>query len=230
MDIINWLIAPDNWTGAGSIPYQIGMHLLYTFIALFVALLIAIPSGIYIGHTGKGERLAMGIANSLRALPTLGLLILIVLLISPLIPNQLAFVIPALVVLVLLAVPPILAGVVTGIQLVDPDAIDAARGLGFTNQQIIWRVEVPCALPLSLSGVRGATLQVVSTATVAAYVSLEGLGRYIIDGQAGNDFPEMLGGAALIAILALLLELFFVGLTKVIVSKGLTRVETTGSV
>lgn len=223
MDVIGWLVDPANWTGAGSIPFRVLMHLLYSGIALLIAALVAVPLGIFVGHTGKGESLIMGSVNAMRALPTLGLLILLVLLIAPAIANNLAFVIPALIVLVLLAIPPILSGVASGIRAIDRSVIDAARGMGYSTAQIVWRIEIPCALPLTLSGMRGATLQVVSTATVAAYVSLDGLGRFIIDGRAGNDYAQMAGGSLVLAVLAIALEIGFAVLGRALVSPGLTR-------
>ena len=227
MNILEWIIDPANWSGDGSIPFQTMMHLIYSVAALVLALLIAVPLGVYIGHTGKGESLIMGSANAMRALPTLGLLILLVLIIAPKIGNSLAFVIPTLIVLILLAVPPILGGVVSGIQAIDRSVIDAARGMGLSDRQIIWKVELPCALPLTLSGVRGATLQVVSTAVVAAYVSLDGLGRFIIDGRAANDYAEMAGGSLIIALLAVALELSFAFASSRLISPGLTRRKVT---
>jgi osmoprotectant transport system permease protein len=113
--------------------------------------------------------------------------------------------------------------VASGIRAIDRSVIDAARGMGFSTARIVWKIEIPCALPLTLSGIRGATLQIVSTATVAAYVSLDGLGRFIIDGRAGNDYAEMAGGAIVLAALAILLELGFAALGRVLVSPGLTR-------
>lgn len=223
MDIFGWLTDPANWTGSGSIPFQVMMHLIYSLISLAVAALIAIPLGIYVGHTGNGESLIMGTVNAVRALPTLGLLILLVLVIAPVFSSNLAFVIPSLIVLVLLAVPPILSGVASGIRAIDRSVIDAARGMGYSTWQIIFKIEIPCALPLALSGVRGATLQIVSTATVAAYVSLDGLGRFIIDGRAANNYSEMAGGSLVLAILAIALELGFAALTIALVSPGLTR-------
>jgi len=223
MTLLDWLIDPANWTGAQGIPTQIGFHLLYTAISLAIASAIAIPLGIFIGYTGKGEMLVAGAANALRALPTLGLLVLLFLVLAPVIAGQLVFVVPTIVVLVLLAVPPILTGTYTGIQSADPAAVDAARGMGYTRPQILWRVQLPCALPLLISGLRGSTLQVVSTATVAAYVGLQGLGRYIIDGRAQANFAEMAGGALLVALLALALELLFSVLGRVLVSPGLRR-------
>jgi osmoprotectant transport system permease protein len=223
MSVVGWFTDPANWTGAGGIPAQMGQHLLYTGIALVIACAIAIPLGIAVGYTGKGERLVAGSANALRALPTLGLLILLFLLVSPVVPGQLVYVVPTIVVLVLLAVPPILTGTYTGIQSADPDAVGAARGLGYTRMQILRHVQLPCALPLLLSGIRSSTLQVVSTATVAAYLGLQGLGRYIIDGRAQADFFQMAGGAILVAALAFALEIAFTLLGTLIVSPGLRR-------
>lgn len=223
MDIIQWLIDPANWQGQYSIPRQTLMHLVYSFIALAAALVIAVPLGMFIGHTGKFESLIMGSVNAMRALPTIGLLILLVLVMAPRLGSSLAFVIPALIVLVLLAVPPILSGVASGIRAIDRDTIDAAYGLGYSTWQVVWKVELPCAMPLTMSGIRSAMLQIVSTATVAAYVSLAGLGRFIIDGRASNDYPQMAGGSILLIILAILLELLFVVVTRTVVSPGLLR-------
>lgn len=223
MNVLDWLTDPAHWTGSSGIPVQIGFHLLYTVISLAIASAIAVPLGIYIGFTGKGEAIVAGSANALRALPTLGLLILLFLVLAPVIAGQLVFVVPTIIVLVLLAIPPILTGTYTGIQSADEAAVDAARGMGYTRTQLLWRVQMPCALPLLISGLRGSTLQVVSTATVAAYLGLQGLGRYIIDGRAQADFAQMAGGALLVALLALSLELLFNLLGKVLVSPGLRR-------
>lgn len=221
MKILNWFLDPAHWSGADGVPTQVGYHLLYSGAALLVALAIAVPLGIYVGYTGRGEFLVAGVANALRALPTFGLLVLVVMLVAPLIGSRLAFVAPTIAVLVLLAVPPILTGTYAGINGADPGAVGAARGMGYTRPQILTRVQLPCALPLLLSGVRNATLQIVSTATVAAYVSLKGLGRYIIDGRASSDYAQMAAGAVLVAVVALLLELMFLALERLLVSPGL---------
>lgn len=226
--MLDFFFDPENWSGGNGIPMRTLAHLAYTFIALGIAAAIAVPLGILIGVTGRGEALIAGLANALRALPTLGLLILIVMLVAPLISSSLAFTIPAIIVLVLLAVPPILTGTYSGIQNADRNAVQAARGMGYTTGQILWRVQVPMALPLIMSGLRGALLQVVSTATVAAFVSLGGLGRYIIDGRATQDYPQMLAGALLVAVLALALELLFMLLERFVVSPGLQRKTTSG--
>ena len=222
MDVFSWLTDPANWSGSGSIPFQTVTHLWYSAVTVLVAAAIAVPLGVFIGHTGKGESLIMGSVNAMRALPTIGLLILLVLIFAPIRANRLAFVIPALIVLVLLAVPPILSGVASGIRAIDRSAIDAARGMGYSTWQIVWKIELPCALPLALSGIRASTLQVVSTATVAAFVSLQGLGRFIIDGRAGNNYAEMAGGAILLIVLAIVLEGVFALVARISISPGLT--------
>lgn len=227
MNVVEWLTSSANWTGSDGIPAQIAYHVLYSAIALLVATAIAVPAGIYIGYTGKGERLVAGLANAFRALPTLGLMVLLFLVLSPVVGGRFVYVVPAVVVLVLLAVPPILTGTYSGIQNADADAVGAARGLGYTQSQILQHVQLPCSLPLLLSGIRSATLQIVSTATVAAFLGLQGLGRYIIDGRAQGDFSQMAGGAIIVALLALGLELGFVLVSRWAISPGLTRRTST---
>jgi osmoprotectant transport system permease protein len=223
VNIVGWFTDPAHWTGSGGIPAQVGFHLLYSGVALLAALAIAVPLGIVIGYTGRGEALIAGFANALRALPSLGLLVLLFLIISPVVTGRLVYVLPTIVVLVLLAVPPILTGTYAGIQSADPDAVGAARGMGFTKRQILLRVQLPCALPLMVSGVRSSTLQIISTATIAAYLGLQGLGRFILDGRATANFSEMAGGAILVAVLAIVLEFTFAWLGRIIVSPGLRR-------
>jgi osmoprotectant transport system permease protein len=229
VNILDWFTDPANWTGSGGIPSQIGYHLMYSAVALLAAMAIGVPLGVYIGYTGRGEALVAGFANALRALPSLGLLILLFLIISPVVTGKLVYVLPTIVVLVLLAVPPILTGTYAGIQNADPDAVGAARGMGFTKSQILLRVQLPCALPLMISGVRASTLQILSTATIAAYLGLQGLGRFILDGRATANFAEMAGGAILVAVLAIVLEFSFAWLGRIIVSPGLRRVASKDS-
>ena len=223
MSITAWFTDPAQWAGADSIPVQIGWHMLYSVIAMAIAFIIAFPLGVYIGHTGKGESVIVGIANAFRALPTLGLLIFMVLILAPRFSSRLAFVIPAMIVLIILAIPPILNGTRQGIRSIDQSVIDAARGMGLDQRQMIFQLEIPCAAPLIVSGLRSATLQVVSTASVAAYVSLNGLGRYIIDGRAANDYAQMAGGAILMAVLAIVVDLLISWGGNRTVSPGLTR-------
>ncbi|MDR2378186.1 MAG: ABC transporter permease subunit [Bifidobacteriaceae bacterium] len=221
--MIDYLLDPAHWTGPGGVGTLVGEHLFYTAVALAVAGIIGVPVGLYVGHTGRGTFLIAGFANALRALPTLGLVVLLVMVLAPVFASGLAFVVPSIAVLVLLAVPPIMTNTYAGVRAVDPAAVDAAVGMGLRPLRVLFSVQTPCAMPLILSGFRGATLQVISTATVAAYVSLGGLGRLIIDGRAQNDYDKMLGGAVLVAMLALLVDLTLGLLGRVAVSPGLRR-------
>lgn len=221
--MIDWFLDPGHWHGEEGILPLLAQHIGYSSVALLIAFLIAFPVGCYTGHTGKGETILIGATNALRSLPSFGLIILLVILLSGAFESDLAFIVPCIVVLVALALPPIALGVHAGIRAVDPNVRDAAIGIGLTRFQVLVQVELPCALVLILSGVRSATLQIVSTATIAAYVSLGGLGRLIIDGRAANDFSQMVAGAVLVALLALFIDVLFALGEKHIVSAGLTR-------
>ncbi|BBZ50535.1 ABC transporter permease [Mycobacterium heidelbergense] len=196
---VSYLLTADNWTGPVGLAARTLEHLEYTAIAVGASALIAVPVGLIIGHTGRGTLLVAGAVNGLRALPTLGVLLLGVLLFG-------LGVGPPLVALMLLGIPSLLAGTYAGIANVEPTVVDAARAMGMTEAQVLLRVEVPNALPLILGGLRNATLQVVATATVAAYASLGGLGRYLIDGINERQFHLALVGALMVAALALILD------------------------
>lgn len=219
--IVGWLTDGSHWSGPAGILARLVEHLTYSGISLLIAAVIAIPIGLLVGHSGRA-RWAVSVINALRAVPSLGLLFAITLLVGPLFTSDLAFVIPSVVVLVLLAVPPILSGTYAGVDQVDPAARDAAKGMGMTGGEVLRKVEIPCALPLLLSGLRSSALQVIATATIAAAVSLGGLGRFIIDGLASQDYPQMAGGALLVAALALAVDLLFAALQRAVVSPGLT--------
>ncbi|GAA2818595.1 ABC transporter permease [Kribbella solani] len=212
-----WQFLTDsyNWSGNEGIWARIVEHLWYTFAALGLSVLIGLPIGLRIGHTRRGAFLAINTGNAARALPSLGLLMLAVLL-----TDQIGF-LPVLIALVALGIPPILASTYAGLSGVDPATIDAARGMGMTGREILTKVEIPIGLPLIISGIRSATLQIVSTATIAALVSLGGLGRYVIDGLKLRDFPQMFTGALLVALMALLLDALFALIGRITVSPGL---------
>lgn len=219
MGILSFLFDPENWSGSTGIPDRLVEHLGYTVLTLVIALLIAIPVGAWIGHTGRGGFVVVGLANGLRALPTLGLLVLIVG------ATGLGLLGP-IAALVILAVPPILAGTYAGVRNVDAAVVDAARGMGMRGREVLFGVELPNALPLIIGGVRSAVLQVVSTATIAAYVALGGLGRFIIDGLAVRDFPQMVAGSVLVALLSIVADLLLAGLQRLLVSPGLRAAPT----
>ena len=219
--VFQWLTDPAQWSGPDGIPTRTFQHLGYSAVTLLIAAMIAIPLGLVVGHTGRGRSLVT-VANALRAVPSLGLLFAISLWLGPKIQGSLAFVIPSVIVLVLLAIPPILSGTYAGIEAVDPAARDAAKGMGMRGPEVLRVVELPCALPLLMSGLRSAALQVIATATIASSVSLGGLGRYLIDGLASNQYEVMAGGAICVAALALLIDLAMAGLQRAVVSPGLT--------
>ena len=207
--LLEWFSAPAQWSGPNAIPARVLEHLGYTLLAVVIAAVIALPLGALIGHTRRGELAVVGVANGLRALPELGVLVLFVLLLGlGLLPPTLA--------LVLLAIPPMLAGAYSGVAGADPGAVDAARGMGMRESQILLQVELPSAVPLVLGGVRFATLQVIATATIAAYVGLGGLGRYILDGFSVRDYPQVLGGALIVAVLSIVVELVLQGLGRLV--------------
>lgn len=219
--LVAWLADSANWSGELGITNRIDEHLRYTAVTLLIGLLISVPIGLYVGHTGRARWLVTW-TNAIRAVPSLGLLFAVSMFVGPLIQSDLAFVIPSIVVLVLLAIPPLLSGIYAGIESVDQSVRDAARGMGMTEWQVLWRAEVPGALPLVISGLRSATLQVIATATIAASVSLGGLGRFLLDGLAARDAAMMVGGAVLVAALALLADGFLALVQRYAVSPGIS--------
>lgn len=212
----DWVTTSAHWQGSDSIPQQIIAHLGYTVLPLLIAALIGIPLGVAIGHTGRGAVLVVNLANAWRAIPTLGLLILLAVYLGF---SILTWLIP----LVVLAIPPIIINAYEGVAGVDPDVKDAAKGMGMTPWQQVTRVELPIALPLLLVGLRTATIFVVATATIAAYIGLGGLGRFIIDGLASNDYGPVAGGALLVVLLAVLVLALFAVLNRLVVPVGLRK-------
>jgi osmoprotectant transport system permease protein len=217
LDAFAWLFSADRLTGSQPLPLAIGQHLFYTFVSVLIASLIAIPLGWLIGHTGRGREIAVGISGAARALPSFGLILLLVLLFGVL--NK---PVAAVTAFVLLAIPSILAGAYAGFEAVDRDPIDAGRAMGMTERQVFWRIEVPLGLPLLIGGLRSATLQVVATVVLAAYANLGGLGHYIIQGVPLRRFDQILGGAIAIIALALLLDGLFAVIQRLVVPHGVT--------
>jgi osmoprotectant transport system permease protein len=215
-DLIQWLTAPGQWSGPAGIPVRTVQHLWYSLVATAIAAAIALPIGVGIGHLGRGGLLAINLSNLGRALPSLGIIILVFTLVG-------FGVVPVLVALTALAIPPIVTNSYVGMRSVDRDVREAAEGMGMTGWQVLWRVELPVAMPLIMAGIRTSTVQVVATATLAAFVGLGGLGRYLIDGFAQRDLPQVLGGAVLVAVLSLLTELVLGRVQTLVVSKGLAE-------
>lgn len=220
--VISWFSQATTWTGPESIPTRVAEHLVYSFLALAVAAIVAIPLGLHFGHARKGEIFVLTTANSIRALPTLGLLTLVVIAAG-------IGILPPLIALVVLAVPPMLVNAFEGIRAVDQTIVDAAKGVGMTSRSILWKVELPVALPFVLLGMRLAAIQVVSAATIAAYVGLGGLGRFIFDGMGRRDFGQVAGGSVVIAVVAIGIEVAFIVLAAVVTSPGITKRRVLGT-
>jgi osmoprotectant transport system permease protein len=213
----NWVTTDANWHGSGSIPQQLVAYLGYSALPLLIAALIGVPAGVAIGHRGgKRAVVVINIANAWRAIPTLGLLILLAVFLGF---SPLTWLLP----LVVLAIPPILVNAYEGVAAVDPSVKDAARGMGMTPWQQVTRVEIPNALPLILVGLRTAAIFGVATATIAAYIGLGGLGRFIIDGLASDQYGPVAGGALLVVILAVLVLALFAGLSRLVIPAGLRK-------
>ncbi len=216
LDAIAFIFDPANLMGEKGILPRLLDHLLYTGLSLGVALLIGIPVGLLIGHTGKGKNLVIALTGAFRALPTFGLLLFIILFTG-------LGLWPLLSVLAILAIPPIIAGAYSGLDSVNRETIDSARAIGMTEWQILGKVELPLALPLILGGIRSATLQIIATATIAAYVGLTGLGRFLIEGLAYHDYTIAFAGAILVAALALAADGLLAVIQKLVVPHGVSR-------
>jgi osmoprotectant transport system permease protein len=205
-----------HWHGYDGIPQRLLEHIQYSVLALALAAAIGLPVGLLTGHTGRGGNALAFIATAARALPSFGLLVLIVIVMG-------FGLLPVMIPLVILAVPPILVTTYEAVRTVDPSPVDAARGMGMHESRILFQVELPVALPLILSGLRSAAIQIVSTATIAAYVSLGGLGRYIVDGLYQRNYEKVVGGATLVAVLALVTLAVFWAVGRLAVSPGVRR-------
>ena len=221
VEALAWLFSPDRLIGSAPLPTAIATHLFYTFLSVLIAAAIAMPLGWLIGHTGRGREVAVALSGAARAVPSFGLILLLVLVIGVLHKPE-----AAVTAFVLLAIPSILAGAYAGIEAIDRRVIDAARAMGMTQWQLFFKVELPLGLPLLIGGLRSAVLQVVATVTLAAYVNLGGLGYYIIQGVPLRRFDQILGGALVIIALALVLDGLFALIQHLVVPRGVTAGRT----
>lgn len=224
LDAIRWLFDPANYV-AGTIsplPIQdrVGEHLWYTFVAVLISALIALPLGLFIGHTGRGRQFVIGFTGMMRALPTLGLLMALFLIVGATVPFTQAAFLASIIALVILAIPSTLAGAYAGVESVDPQTIDAGRAMGMTEMQILFRIEIPLSLPLIIAGIRASALQVIATAVIASYISLGGLGTIISSGIGLNDNQRILGGAILVTALALVVDGVLAIIQRLVTRRG----------
>lgn len=213
-EVIRWFADPAHWQGSTGIPAYTLEHAGYMLISIAIGAAIALPIGIGLGHSGRGGLLAINLTNIGRAVPAFGVIIFVFLLVG-------YGLVPVIVALVALAIPPMVTNSYVGMREVDPAVRQAAKALGMTGWQRLWRVELPIATPLIMAGVRTSAVQVMSTATLAAYVGLGGLGRYLIDGLQLRDMAQVLVGAILVALLAIVTELVFALLQRLVTARGL---------
>jgi len=206
-DVLAWFADPAHWRGDDGIPVRVWEHVQLSGVAVAIAAAIALPLGLYLGHTGRGGFIAINVANIGRALPSLALIAL-GLVASIALGLGLGFW-PTLFALVPLALPPILTNTFVAMRAVDADTIEAARGMVLRETQVLRQVELPLALPLILGGVRTAAVNVVATATLGALVAGGALGRYIVDGLALQEYDRLFAGALLVALLAIVTEATF---------------------
>ncbi len=219
-DVVDWFTTAEHWRGDLGVPHRLTEHALMSGAAVVTAMLIGLPLGIWLGHRGRGGAVAINLTNVGRAIPSLAILAL----------TQQAIGLrgwpgfgarPAFVALVALAVPPLVTNAYVGMRGVDRDVVEAARGMGMTGGELLRRVELPIALPLVMAGVRTAAVQVVATATLAAVTAWGGLGRFIVDGFGQQDNAQIIAGALLVALMALVTELVLARVQRAIVSDGL---------
>lgn len=212
-DALAWLLDPAHWAGPDGVGVRLFEHVGYSLVAVLIASALAVPAGWWVGHTRRGRALAVGLSGAARALPTLGVVTLLGILLGiGLVGPMVAFVV--------LALPSVLAGAYSGVEAVDPLATDAARAAGMTEAQVLARVEIPLGLPLLVGGVRSAFLQVVATATLAAYVGAGGLGRFLFLGLKTQDYPMMLASSLLVVALALACDMAFALLQRLATPAG----------
>ena len=218
-----WLADPSHWSGTDGIPSRILEHLMISGLTTLAAVLIALPVGVVLGHMHRGGFLAINVANLGRALPSMALLALML---------PLAFSLrlglgfwPTFLALVPLGIPPILTNSYVAVREVDRDVVESARGMGLREDQVLRQVELPIAAPLIIAGIRNSAVAIVATATLGALVAGGGLGRYIVDGIARQEYPRLFVGAVLVALVAVAVEVAFGLIERVSVSSGVRGVR-----
>lgn len=224
--VLAWYTDPANWTGNNSIPLRLWETVSLAVAAILVGVAIALPIGLYIGHTGRGARVAVAMTNIGRAVPSLGWLGLAYPLTTALLQRGGIGFLPALIGLVFLAIPPIVTNTYSGLRQVDPELREAARGVGMRDWQVLSRVEVPVALPVILAGIRGSAVAVVATTPLAALVGGGTLGTFILQGLDLSDEVRVVAAALMVALLALLTEVSLAGLQRRMTSPGLAAAAT----
>ncbi|HEY6202747.1 MAG TPA: ABC transporter permease subunit [Candidatus Limnocylindria bacterium] len=221
-DVARWFADPAHYRGSDAVQTRILEHLEVSGLAVLVGILVALPVGLYLGHTGRFAFVAVNVANIGRAIPSLAAIALAIPIAGTLlgVEHGLGFW-PTFFALIPLAIPPILTNAYVAVRGVDRDVIEAARGMGVSEAGILRRIELPLALPLILAGIRTAAVNVIATATLGALVAFGGLGRYIVDGLALQEFDRLFAGALLVALLAIAVEVALRTFERAAVSPGI---------
>lgn len=218
-----WFVDPHQWTGRDTLPDLVGGTLLLAAISLAIALLIAMPIGLYIGHTGRGAQASVAIANIGRAVPSLGWMGIAYPITTALFARAGSGLMPAVIALVALGIPPIVTNTYAGLREVDADLREAGRGVGMTEGQLLRRVEVPVALPVIMAGIRSSAVAIVATTPLMSLVGASTLGDYIISGLNLSDEVQVFAAALLVIAAALATEFLFAWLERLATSPGLRR-------
>ncbi len=215
-ELLGWLTDPASWQGDSGIPFRLLEHVAIAAVSILAATLIALPVGLWIGHTGRGAGIAINISNIGRALPSYAVIVIILPISLAISPDYGLDLIPTFVAMVILAIPPILMNAFAGLQAVDRDLLEAGRGMGLTESQVLRDLELPLAAPVIIGGFRTATLNVIATATIGAVVGFGGLGAFILGGRAKGiaGLGELIGGALLVTILAISVDLVLAWLQR----------------
>ena len=217
-EVIQWFLNGSHWQGDGGIPHRTLEHIELSAVSMLAAMAIALPVGIVIGHFGRGGTLAINISNVGRALPSFALLVIAFELFGL---GAFNGAIPPFVALVALGIPPIVTNSYLGMREVDADIREAAKGMGMRARLVLWRVELPIALPFIMAGIRTSAVNIVATATLAALVAWGGLGRFIVDGLGQQDYPMLYAGAILVGLLSLIVEFSLAGVQRLVTPAGL---------
>lgn len=224
-EAIRWLTDGAHWRGFDGIPVRVWEHVEISLVAVAIAAAISIPLGLYIGHTRRFELIAVSIANVGRSVPSFGVLVITYVIVVDIKPALAFGFTPTVVALVLLAIPPILTNTYVGLQAVDSDMVEAARGMGMRERDVLRRVEIPLSAPLIMAGIRTSAVTVVATATLSALIGGGTLGRFIVDGFAQNDTAKLIGGSILVALLAILTEISLAGAERLLTPRTSSRGE-----
>ena len=219
--VFDWFTTSANWTGSQGIPTLFWNQLKLSVAVVVTAIALGGGLGVILGHTGRGGLVAVNAANAFRAVPTLALLTLLA--IQPAISLKYSGFLASWLALTALAIPPILTNTYVGMREVDADVRDAAKAMGLTGGQVLRTVEAPLAVPFVMAGIRTASIEVVATSTLAAYVSYSDLGTYVITGLNTNNNIVAFSGAILVAVMAALVAALLGLLTRAVTPLPLRR-------